>query len=196
MKAVDPPLLLIVSGPPASGKTTLGRRLASDLNLPFFNKDGFKERLFDRLGCDDRERSRQFGLASYDLLYYAIEVCLTAGQSVAAESNLSGQIAAAEILQLRQSYTFEPVQVMCWAPERVLRDRFRQRDADGERHPGHVDRRVSDEDLASILQGGRYEPLGIGGEVIWVEMTHPEAVDYARILAQVQAMPALQPKSR
>ena len=47
--------LIIILGPPATGKTTLGRRLAADLRLPFLGRDDFKERLFDRLGCRDRE---------------------------------------------------------------------------------------------------------------------------------------------
>ncbi len=39
------PLLIIVTGPPCSGKITLGRRLAQELQLPFLYKDGIKEPL-------------------------------------------------------------------------------------------------------------------------------------------------------
>ncbi|MEO7074366.1 MAG: AAA family ATPase [Ktedonobacterales bacterium] len=44
------PLVVIVSGPPASGKTTLARTVAQEVRLPFFYKDGLKETLFDALG--------------------------------------------------------------------------------------------------------------------------------------------------
>lgn len=179
------PVLLIISGAPASGKTTLGRRLASDLHLPFFTKDDFKERLFDHLGWHDRERSSRLGIASYALLYYAVGACLAAGQSVAAESNFQSEVATSEFLRLRDHYPFLPIQVLCWAPEAVLRARFRARG--GIRHPGHVDDQVSDDDLGSVLRGGRYEPLAIGGTVIEVETTHPEQVDYRTILEQVQS---------
>ena len=40
------PRLLVLSGLPASGKSTLGTKLADHLNLPFFDKDHFLERLF------------------------------------------------------------------------------------------------------------------------------------------------------
>ena len=44
------PMLLVVTGLPCTGKTTLGKYLASQLKLPFIHKDGIKETLFDLLG--------------------------------------------------------------------------------------------------------------------------------------------------
>jgi shikimate kinase len=35
--------LIIVTGAPAAGKTTVGRRLAEAFGLPFIYKDGIKE---------------------------------------------------------------------------------------------------------------------------------------------------------
>jgi predicted kinase len=61
-------LLVIVSGAPGSGKTTLARRLGAALRLPLLLKDDLKEALYESLGADDREQSRQLGRASYDLL--------------------------------------------------------------------------------------------------------------------------------
>ena len=44
---------VIVSGLPASGKSTLGRAIASALNLSFLDKDEILEGLFDRVGVGD-----------------------------------------------------------------------------------------------------------------------------------------------
>src|SRR4051794_10844242 len=44
------PLAVVVSGIPASGKTTLARQLALALELPLVSKDVIKEALFDALG--------------------------------------------------------------------------------------------------------------------------------------------------
>lgn len=55
MQQMEPPPmpstpLIVIVGPPASGKTALARRLATDLRLPLLSRDDFKERLFDTLG--------------------------------------------------------------------------------------------------------------------------------------------------
>src|SRR5438046_2407448 len=81
------PRLIIVTGLPATGKTTLARRLAADLALPLVTKDDIKERLFDRLGWRDRAWSRLLGQATYDLLYYFSELLLAGGRSFVVESN-------------------------------------------------------------------------------------------------------------
>src|SRR5207302_10807458 len=76
---LERPLVLIVTGPPASGKTTIGRPLARALALPFLSKDLFEEILFDSLASSDREWSRRIGLASMQLLFRCAEVLLEAG---------------------------------------------------------------------------------------------------------------------
>ena len=81
----NPPLLVIVTGPPCTGKTTLARRLAADLGLPLMSKDTIKETLFEVLGVPDRAGSKRLGGASMELLYTFIEAQLAAGQGCGAE---------------------------------------------------------------------------------------------------------------
>ncbi len=54
----EPPLWVIVTGPPAAGKTTLVRRIAQDLRIPLFEKDVFKDVLYQTLGFGDKDWSR------------------------------------------------------------------------------------------------------------------------------------------
>lgn len=81
------PTLILVSGPPAAGKTTLARRLAAEFSLPLINKDGIKELLFDKVGTSDYAWSQSLGRTSIALLHFFTERLLTANVSLIAESN-------------------------------------------------------------------------------------------------------------
>ena len=51
------------------------------------SKDEIKEKLFDRIGFQSRQEKVQLGLAAMEILYYAAERCLAAGESVILENN-------------------------------------------------------------------------------------------------------------
>jgi len=44
---------IIISGLPASGKSTIGYALSQELSLPFLDKDSFLEELFESKGLGD-----------------------------------------------------------------------------------------------------------------------------------------------
>jgi predicted kinase len=43
------PVLILITGAPCTGKTTIAQHLAGKFQLPVVHKDDIKERLFDRL---------------------------------------------------------------------------------------------------------------------------------------------------
>ena len=81
------PSLIIISGFSCTGKSTLAQKIGKHYSLPVFGRDDFKESLFDSLGYSDRDRSKEFGIASYKLLYLTTEKILTGGNSLVVESN-------------------------------------------------------------------------------------------------------------
>jgi predicted kinase len=178
------PLVIIVSGPPASGKTTLARQLARELALPLLYKDGIKEALFDSLGWRDRAWSRKMGLATYGLLFYFLEAQLAAGQSLIVESYFHPE-AAVNLRQLQAKYPYRPFQVLCRTEGSVLLERFTLRAADPDRHPGHVDLETVEELKPVLLKGGE-APLDIGGEALEIDTTDFSKLDIAGLCSRLK----------
>jgi predicted kinase len=175
------PLLLVITGAPASGKTTIGKRLAADLGVPFLSKDLFKEILFQQLGWSDREWSQRLGLASMHLLFTTAEELLKVGQSVALESNFYPRWDTEPLRDLQSRYGCRVVQVMCSAPGEVLWQRFVDRNVSGERHPGHVDLTRMDE-LRPIIAEAPWPTLELDGPLLTVDTSDFEKMDYEGLL--------------
>lgn len=183
------PTLVVISGMPASGKTTLARWLATELRLPLIGRDDIKERLFDSLGWSDRAWSKRLGVASWAMLYWAIETHLAAGRSCIVESNFDPEIAGAEIISLRERFAFRTTQIHCFADGNVLVERYLARVADGNRHPGHVDHITINEKRDQLL-AATPQPLLIDVNTLIIDTTNPSSIDYDWLVAEVRSMMA------
>ena len=192
--------VIIVSGPPCTGKTTIAKRLAVDLRLPFLYKDRIKESLFDSLGVGDPASgvgealawSQRLGAAAMDLLYVWVDAELAAGRSLLVESNFYAAQATQRFRALQARYPFATFQVQCRTAGAVLLARFQTRATAGTRHPGHLDA-LNYEHLAPVMQRGYSDGLDLGGEVIHLDTTDFARVDYGALLAAAQAFLARQP---
>ena len=126
--------LTIILGSPASGKTTLARRLSSDLILPCLCKDDIKEALFDVLGTKDREWSRLLSEASFGALVRLARTQLAAGRSCIVEGNWRALHAAGWHGVLAE-HGARAAQIWCRAEPKEIANRFTSR----KRHRGHQD---------------------------------------------------------
>ena len=61
--------LILISGMPASGKSTMAVHLSRELGIPMFSKDAIKERLYDSVGFHSRAEKVQLGVAAMHILY-------------------------------------------------------------------------------------------------------------------------------
>jgi predicted kinase len=179
--------LIIITGPPGAGKTTLGRRLAADLNLPFFSKDEIKEILFDNLGWENRLWSQKLGGVSFEMLFYMITAPLAAGQSLLVETAFHPKFHNQRFLALQTQYNPKTVQIYCQADTQIMFDRFHNRATGGERHPGHVDHLGTYEEFRATIESAKYAPLEIGGSLLKIDLTDFNRIDYPGLLAKLRA---------
>ena len=81
------PLLVVATGMPSSGKTTVAEGLAARLALPLVAKDEIKESLYESLGAENVAASARLGTAAYALIFALARTMLASGVSPIVEAN-------------------------------------------------------------------------------------------------------------
>ena len=196
--------LIILSGLPASGKSTVARVLQEAFPYPILEKDRMKECLFDTLGFQSHEEKRQLDAAAARILLQVTEDILTTGGSAILDNNFD-IAAGAALLELQRRCRPRSVTLLLTADEAVLYERYLARDVAHTRHPGHAvsDRYPplpGDPEVAPMEREGfarRYLDRGMGqvswdGPVLTVDTTNLEALDRDALLARVRSALAAQ----
>jgi predicted kinase len=167
------PAYVVVSGPPASGKSTLAPVLAHEFSLPLLAKDTVKDALMSTLGVTRIEESRQMGRAAVAVLY---ALATTSPSGAVIESVFYRTVARDELNRLPGPI----VEVFCRCDRLTAERRYRERA--GSRHGGHFDHQRTS---AELWNDENSEPVAGGWPVIEVDTTR--LVDVARLTRRVQS---------
>lgn len=154
---------VVVSGPPASGKSTIAPALAAELGWPLVAKDSIKDALLEALGCPDVEASRQLGAAAVRALLAVARDC---PDGAVLESVWYRSRAADDLRALDAPI----VEVFCRCDRAVASARYRARA--GTRSAGHFDTVRTDDELWNPEVA---EPIAGGWPVL--EVRTDEAFD-------------------
>lgn len=172
---------VVVTGMPASGKTTIARSIANSLSFDLIDKDDFLEDLYELNEVRTWEDRKKLSRQSDNLFQAAAEksgsAVLVSHWKPLEECGESGT--ATDWLQ--QTYSLL-IEVFCLCPPDEALDRFFTR----RRHPSHLDKQRDPTELALRLRGleSRY-PLGIGSLIevhTNAKVNHNSVVDHVRQL--------------
>ena len=158
--------IVLISGAPGAGKTTLALPLAQRLGWPLIAKDHIKETLFDSMGGvgDSLEESRRFGAGAMETLWALAARC----PRVVLEANFRPRSDYER--QRLIGLGGQVVEVHCACPTPEAMRRFKARGAAGV-HPAHPWRLMDDNAFAEFDR-----PMGVG-RLITVDTTRPADLD-------------------
>ncbi len=169
--------VVLITGPPGSGKTTLAGNLADRLNLPVLAKDRIKETLFDAL---DDARTDVLGRASFQLLMQLVGDF--AGGSGAFVVENAFRTADGPALRQRLAGA-DVLHIHCDATHATLCARVHRRAVQGERHPSHAD-------LANLSASEIFAAPQVCGDPLTVPTDDFGSVHYRAAVAEAVARAA------
>ncbi|GGK27730.1 hypothetical protein GCM10008955_21880 [Deinococcus malanensis] len=165
------PLLLAVSGLPASGKTFLGSWLARELQFPLVTKDEYKQILHEHLPDLSRAQS---GPLSFAVMWQVADVILRSGGSLVLESHFYRPVSETHILELARAHGARLAQVYCEAPLAELKRRHAGRVASGQRP--YIDFPFDHETLPD---SACWHPLMLNAPLLRLDTTVPDSLHSA-----------------
>ena len=144
-------------GFPGSGKTTLGRKVAAALRLPFYDKDDILEGLFEKEGIGDAAWRRQLSRKSDEELIRL--VMASAGAVVVSfwRTVTTGKESGTPVDWI-QKLPGRVMEIHCACDPMVAATRFNKRC----RHAGHLDRHKPTADPDEFWRHAGAGPFGVG----------------------------------
>ena len=179
--------LIIINGPPASGKSYLGDLIARELRITYLNKDQIKEVMFEHLGADALAQTKKLGATGFELLFHLLETQLKNGLSCLVETAFYPTFHSRRFSQLIDRYLLNAIQIYCFSDFDVLQKRFFERVKIGERHPGHMDHLLSEEEFEQMLVTNKYGRLDVAGAMIEIDTSDFARLDYPGVIQKLRS---------
>ena len=129
--------IIVLSGMPATGKSTLCKEMTREFGYPVIEKDAIKEELFDTVGFDSYHQKRALDHAANAVVIHAVEKILQSGGSAIVDNNFDVE-SGKKFASLIEKYDPECVCVFLYGDPDVLHARYTERDNAHARHLGHV----------------------------------------------------------
>lgn len=183
---------------PASGKTTVAKKLSAAFNYPVLEKDDLKEALFDTVGFECYAEKRMLDLAATAVLLRAADTMLKAGISLIIVNNFRTDMEEA-VQNMLDSNECSCVTVFFSGDSDAFYKRYVERDLAHDRHLGHIVQDhyplhpgdCSDYMMSREEFSDKFEKLGmadfrINGKRIEIDATNPELIDVSDLTEKIR----------
>jgi len=176
--------LIVVSGPPGSGKTTLAHAIARAVPCPVICRDEIKEGLFHAEGGDKAVWGGPISQRTFETFFGVIRLLLRAGVTVVAEAAFQDRLWRPDLEALADLADIRIIH--CAVDPALARERIARRLADEKAsRAAHPDREL----LAALVSGKlsleSFEPISLFAPSLRVNTTDGYDPDLHRILAFV-----------
>ncbi|MFK7904564.1 MAG: AAA family ATPase [Chitinophagales bacterium] len=172
------PTLILLTGPPATGKTTLSIKISQELKLLLFSKDEFKELLYDcdnYSNKDEEERLAVFGKSSFQIVQLVIKKLLLSEISCVIDANFNRRFIGDFLKTLKESHNihFSMIEINMRCDGEVLLERFKNRP---NRHKAH-NTDIYQKSIEETLLTGHFERIDFPSKYIEVDTTNFNTID-------------------
>jgi predicted kinase len=164
------PTLIVVSGPPGSGKTTLAHAIARQVPCPTICRDEIKEGLVHAGGGDEPGRGNSVSPLVFEAFFGVLRLLLSAGVTVVAEAAFQDKLWRSGLEPLLEITDIRVVH--CVVDPALARARIARRLADQvATRASHLDRELLEALDSGKLSLESFEPISLLAPSLRVDTT-------------------------
>jgi predicted kinase len=183
---MNKPLLVVVTGCPGSGKTTLAQALAREIHCPVFCRDQFKEGYVNTTNGSHDTLGKNVNWQIYETFFQAVELMVAKQISLVIEAAFQHKLWAAKLESLRELTRLSIL--ICTVDPFLARARFNERMlADLSRWRFHGDRIEPLDQAESKRLIDNYSPPRLSTPTLHVDTTEGYRPDIAEIVSFVMS---------
>lgn len=190
--------LIILTGMPASGKSTIAKKLSIAFDMPVLEKDALKEELFDTIGFSCYAEKRKMDIAANAVLLRCVESLLSSENSLIIDNNFDTD-STKRLVEIIKKYQCSCITIFLGGDTEAFYKRYVERDNLHKRHLGHVlqdhfppregdslDYEMTREEFFEKFEKRGMNGFDCPGTRIDIDATNPQEVDVDMLIKQIQ----------